>query len=127
MRSSKLSELAELSVARGSGFGLLAIICLMVGLAGYPAIALKTGGVAALIGAAILTVKAELSFSRSYKRTELWALLDKHERPRGDFAQQIIGGTLREAYFRYAIYYLFGGFACFATALLLQLVHIFLD
>ncbi len=123
MDMSKLWSLAHESVARGSAFGLLAIICTMVGLAGFPVIALKTGGVMALIGSAILIVKAEFSHRRDYKRTELWTLLEKHERPHAAIAQTVIGGTLREAFYKFGALYAAGGFSCFGVALAWQLVH----
>lgn len=127
MEPARLWALANVSVGRASAFGLLAIFCLMVGLAGYPIIALKTGGVALLFGAAILIVKAEMSDRRSYKRTELWTLLEKHERPVQQVAQQVIGNTLREAFYRFALFYAFGGFSCFAVALIFQFLHALLD
>lgn len=123
LETSKLSQLANLSVGRGCAFGLFAIFCLMIGLAGYPVVALKTGGVALLLGSAVLILKAELSGSRNYKRTELWALLDKHERPQREVAQQVIGTTLREVFYRYAVLYAFGGFISFAGALAVQVLH----
>ncbi|NJN00577.1 MAG: hypothetical protein HC793_02880 [Aquincola sp.] len=39
---SKLNDLANLSVSRACGFAALGIACFMIGLAGFPLIALKT-------------------------------------------------------------------------------------
>jgi hypothetical protein len=122
MEFTRLTDLANISVARGSAFGLLAIFCLMIGLTGYPLIALKTGAVCLMFGAGVLMVKAELSRRRPYQRTELWVLLNPRERPPAPIAQQVIGGTLRGAFQRYAIYYAYAGVFCFAVAGVLQLM-----
>jgi hypothetical protein len=122
METSRLFELAQISVARGSAFGLLAIFCLMVGLAGYPLVALKTGGIALMLGAAVLVVKAEHASRRDPRHTELWTLLDKHERPHGEVAQVLVGSTLRQVFSRYALYYTWAAFGCFAFGSVLELV-----
>jgi cell division protein FtsW (lipid II flippase) len=127
MELSRLSELADVSVARGSAFGLFAIFCLMIGLAGYPLIALKTGAVCMMLGAAVLMLKAELSRRRPYKRTELWVLLSPTERPPAAVAQQIIAGTLRAAFQRYAVYYAYAGFFCFSAAAVTQFIGVLFD
>jgi hypothetical protein len=127
MELSRLSELANVSVARGSAFGLFAIFCLMIGLAGYPLIALKTGAVCMMFGAAVLMLKAELSRRRPYKRTELWVLLNPSERPPAPIAQQVIAGALRTTFQRYAVYYAYAGAVCFVTAAVLQFLSVLLD
>ena len=45
MDPARVRELALLSVSRGCGFVGLAIICFMIGLAGYPQVAMQTGAV----------------------------------------------------------------------------------
>jgi hypothetical protein len=127
MEFSKLAHLANLSVARGSAFGLLAIFCLMIGLAGYPLIALKTGAVCLMAGAAVLMLKAELSPRRPYQRTELWVLLNPHERPPAPIAQKVIGSTLRITFNRYALYYAYIGAFCFAMAIVAQFIGVLFD
>ena len=119
MGPSRLRELALLSVSRGCGFAGLAIICFMVGLAGYPRVALESAAILMMAAAAMLAVKADLSISRPYKRTELWILLPPWERPRPEFAQQVVGRTLREIYRRFAVCYGVGGALCFLASFVL--------
>ncbi|HEY5798158.1 MAG TPA: hypothetical protein VIU82_24400 [Bosea sp. (in: a-proteobacteria)] len=119
MGEARFRELALLSVSRGCAFAGLAIICVMVGLAGYPGMALQSGAILMMLAAAVLILKAERSQRVSYKRTELWVLLDPKERPRADFAQQVIGLALREVYLRFARYFAAGGAFCFVGSLAL--------
>lgn len=119
MDPSRVRELALLSVSRGCGFAGLAIICFMVGLAGYPEVAMGSGAVLMMATAAVLAVKADLSVQRPYQRTELWILLSPEERPRAEFAQQLIGRCLYEVYRRFALYFAVGGVLCFLGAFVL--------
>jgi hypothetical protein len=96
---------AQISIARGCGFGLLAIFCMMVGLSGTPGLALKTGGLLCLLACFILTLKAHQSRTRSYKRTEVWLMLSKDQRPPAPVAQRVIGAALHDAYRQFALYY----------------------
>jgi hypothetical protein len=97
----------------------------MIGTAGYPVIALKSGAVGMMLCAAVLLIKAQLSERKPYKRTELWLLLEPNERPDTRFAQQLIGSAMREVYLRFTRYFTVGGFACFALAMLLQIISQF--
>ena len=108
---------AQISTARGCGFGLLAIFCTMVGLSGTPELALKTGGLLSLLACSILIVKGQLCLTRSYKQTEVWLMLSPDQRPPAIVAQRVIGGALREAYRRFALY--FGSAAASMLALAL--------
>jgi len=119
MDPSRVRELALLSVSRGCGFAGLAIVCFMVGLAGYPDVAMESGAVLMMTTAAILAVKADLSVARPYQRTELWILLSSEERPRAEFAQQLIGRCLSEVYRRFAAYFGVGGVLCFLGSFVL--------
>lgn len=119
MDPSRVRELALLSVSRGCGFAGLAIVCFMVGLAGYPDVAMESGAILMMATAAILAVKADLSVARPYQRTELWILLSPEERPRAEFAQQLIGRCLSEVYRRFASYFWLGGVLCFLGSFVL--------
>lgn len=119
MDASRVRELALLSVSRGCGFAGLAIICFMIGLAGYPRVAMESGAILMMAAAAILLLKGDASTTRPYQRTELWILLAPEERPRADYAQQLIGRTLREVYRRFAQYFAVGGTICFLGAMVL--------
>jgi hypothetical protein len=122
MDPTRIHDMATLAVARACGFAGLAIFCFMIGMAGYPVIALKTGAVGLMLCAAVLLIKAQLSERTPYKRTELWLLLEPAERPDTRFAQQLIGSAMREVYLRFARYFAVAGFGCFAVAVLLQLL-----
>ena len=119
MDPARVRELALLSVSRGCGFAGLAIICFMVGLAGYPEVAMESGAFLMMATAATLVVKADQAVARPYQRTELWILLAPEERPRADYAQQLIGRTLREVYRRFASYFWLGGVLCFLGSFVL--------
>ncbi|MFC5506521.1 MULTISPECIES: hypothetical protein [Hyphomicrobiales] len=119
MDPARVRELALLSVSRGCGFVGLAIICFMIGLAGYPQVAMQTGAVLMMGTAAFLVLKADIAPRKPYKRTEVWVLLPPTERPRAEFAQQLIGGTLQEVYRRFARYFGIGGTLCFLGSFVL--------
>ena len=69
--------------------------------------------------AATLVVKADHAVARPYQRTELWLLLSPEERPRAEFAQQLIGRCLSEVYQRFATYFWLGGVLCFLGSVVL--------
>jgi hypothetical protein len=95
---------ARISVARGCGFVVLAILCVMAGLLAAPAFALKIGGFFCLLLSVILMLRAEFAHRRSYKDTEVWLMLEEGDRPHSSMAQQIIAGVLRDVYNEFAFY-----------------------
>lgn len=97
-----IERLAEISVARGCGFAALGILTTMTGLSGEPASAFKAGGILMLIACAVLLLKGLNARNRPYKRTEVWIMLPKPERPKADVAQQLIGNALRGVYLSFA-------------------------
>jgi hypothetical protein len=113
---------ARVSVARGSGFAVLAIVCFMVGLSGMPALALKTGGIFCLIAAFALILKAERAPHRLYKRTEVWLMLDERARPPEAVAQQVIGGILRGVYQQFALHFARAAALALGASLLINLL-----
>jgi hypothetical protein len=98
----RIENLAELSIARACGFAALSIVCIMLGCSPNPALALKVGGMMTLASASVLAFRGHTALQRPYMRTELWTILPRHERPRVDVAQQIIGGVLKRVYLRFA-------------------------
>ncbi len=98
----RIRALADLSIRRGCGFGLIAVATAMVGL-GHDA-ALATSGGAIMVGlmGAVLALKAFRAPRRSYRKTELWLLLERdHGLPEAS-AQPVIGRILRERYYWHA-------------------------
>jgi hypothetical protein len=99
----------------------------MIGMAGYPLVALKSGAVFMMLSAGVLAVKAQRSPIKPYKHTELWVLLAPEERPDPRFAQQLIGLTLRDVFLRFSGYFAMAGLVCFAVAMAVQLLTFLLD
>ena len=98
----EIERAAEQSVARGVGFGALAVALVVAGLAGYPQLALRSGAALALLMWAILRLKALHARRRPYKRTEVWLLLDPQPDWPAELAQRLIGETLQRTLERYA-------------------------
>ena len=98
----EVERAAELSIARGVGFGALAIALVVAGLSGYPQLALRSGAVLALLMWAILRLKALRAPRHPYKRTEVWLLLDPRPAWPSETAQRLIGTTLQRTLERYA-------------------------
>ena len=97
-----VEQAAVQSVARGVGFGALAIGLVVVGLAGYPLLALRSGAALTLLMWAILRLKALRAPRRPYKRTEVWLLLEPRPDWPAEIAQRLIGGTLQRTLERFA-------------------------
>ncbi len=93
---------ANISVGRACGFAGLGIFCLMFGLSFEPALSARAGGMLCAILAAVLYLYAHRAPARPYKRTELWTILRKPDRPPPEVAQKIIGDILRDAYLKFA-------------------------
>ncbi|HEX6959093.1 MAG TPA: hypothetical protein VF194_14010 [Ferrovibrio sp.] len=112
----RVRTLAVHSVGRGCFFAGLAIWCVMIGLIADPLQAIKSGAILTLIVACVLLLKATWVTHRSYRRTEVWLLLNRQIELRPEAAQRIITGTLREIYLRCALYAVLiaAGFCCFA-------------
>jgi hypothetical protein len=121
---SRFHQLAETSVARACAFAGLATICLMVGMANDAANSLKAGGYCALLACVILLIKAHMALKRPVKRTELWIMLEKSERPPEIIAQPMLGGILQMTYLRFASLHARAACALLSLALLLRLFGI---
>jgi hypothetical protein len=100
---SSIEDAAELSVARGCGFGALAIATCMVGLSAEMPLAFQCGGILVLVMTLVLVLRGLAAPRMSYKRTEVWLMLEPDARPKATVAQQLIGRALREVYLRYAL------------------------
>jgi hypothetical protein len=116
---SDVERAAEQSVARGVGFGALAIALVVAGLGGYPQLALRSGAVLALLMWAILRLKALRAPRRPYKRTEVWLLLDPRPAWPEEVAQRLIGEALRRTLDRYARFVLVAAIGLWLASLML--------
>lgn len=119
----RLKELAEISTARACGFAGLATLCLMVGLSSNLSTALKGGGYCALLVALWLVIMARQAPSRPYKRTEIWLMLDKSERPAENEAQGLFAQARRDVFLRFAAYHSLAATALLAGAFANALVR----
>jgi hypothetical protein len=98
----RLRFFADVSIRRGCNFGMLAIATAVVGMAWDMRLAARAAAIGMSLMAAILLLKALRAPTRSYKRTEVWVLLDKrHDFPEPR-AQQVFGNLLRERYIWHA-------------------------
>lgn len=115
----RLRALAAQSVGRACFFAALAIWCVMVGLIADPLRSVKAGAILTILVACVLLLKAGRVTHVSYKKTELWLLLDRKIALQPEVAQRVITTILRETYLRYALYaaLMAAGFCCFALFL----------
>jgi hypothetical protein len=119
---SDVERAAELSVARGVGFGALALALVVAGLAGYPQLALRSGAVLALLMWAILRLKALHATRHPYKRTEVWLMLDPRPAWPAEVAQRLIGEALRRTLERYARFVLVGAVGLWLASLIVPML-----
>jgi hypothetical protein len=115
-----IRRLAWISVARGCGFGALAVFCFMFGFITTPPLALDAGGFGFLLMAAILMVKAGRAHILSHKRTELWLMLDPERRPPPEVASGVITRMRRETMLRFAYLSALVACGCLALAAMLK-------
>jgi len=118
----RVRTLAGVSVGRGCFFAALAIWAVMTGLIAEPLQSIKSGAILAMLVACVLLLKAGRVVHVSYKRTEVWLLLDRQIDLRPEQAQRMITTTLREVYLRYALYAVLLALVFWGFALLLWLV-----
>ena len=98
----RIKEYADISIRRACGFGFLAIATAMIGTCSDILLSAEIGARSLTLMAAILVLKAVQAPSRSYKRTEVWTMLNRrHDLPE-DRAQQVFGNILRERYMWHA-------------------------
>ena len=93
---------AELSVRRGCGFALMAIVTAMVGFSGEPWIAVRSGAVFVLIAAVVLFWRGYAARDRNYKHTEVWLMIEEAPALPRERLQAMIGGALADVYFAHA-------------------------
>lgn len=113
----EVERAAEISVSRGVGFAGLAVATATLGFAYEPALAFLVGAAGALLVAVVLELKAQLAPHRSYRRTEVWLMLEPPPAWNAEVAQRLIAGALVATLRRYAR-------ICFAAAVALWLVSL---
>ncbi|HYC63190.1 MAG TPA: hypothetical protein VEC14_00550 [Reyranellaceae bacterium] len=93
---------AELSVRRGCGFALMAIVTAMVGFSAEPWIAVRAGAVFVIIAAVVLAWRGWAARTRNYRHTEVWLMIEDAPALPRERLQDMIGGALADAYFAHA-------------------------
>jgi hypothetical protein len=116
-----IRKLAWISIARGCGFGLLAIFCFSFGFILRPAFALTLAGVGILLMVFILILKAVRTDSLSHKRTEIWLMLAPDLRPPPEVASVIIMRVRRDVMLHFAQGWSFVAAGCLGLAAMLQI------
>jgi hypothetical protein len=119
-----IRKLAWVSVARGCGFGGLAIFTMMIGLSSTPAAALDFGGIGFLLMSVILIVKAYRSDRLPHKHTEIWLMLEPDLRPPPEVAPAVIMRTRREVILRFAHMSALAALCCLVMAGALQIMGV---
>jgi hypothetical protein len=117
----ELRKAAFISVARGCGFGMLAIVCVMVGMSFNPRLVFQAGGFLTLLMTVILMIKARNALTKDYKKTEMWLILPKDFRPPERYAQWATATVMRDAYFTFAQYTALISISMWAAALIVGL------
>lgn len=98
----RIREYADISIGRACGFGFLAVATAMIGTCSEVLLSAKIGATSLTLMSMILVLKAVQAPRRSYKRTEVWILLNRrHDLPETR-AQQVFGDILRERYLWHA-------------------------
>jgi hypothetical protein len=98
----RVRECAFLSVMRGCGFGMIAIVITMLALANQPDMSLKFGGFSLLLMSFILILKAARAHTVPLRSTEVWIMLRTDDRLPEALASGMIPVARREAFLVYA-------------------------
>ncbi|WP_422002332.1 hypothetical protein [Reyranella sp.] len=93
---------AEVSVRRGCGFVMMAIVTAMVGFSSEPWIAVRSGALFVTIASVILFWRGWTARERNYRRTEVWLMIEDEPALPRDRLQSMIGGALADAYYSHA-------------------------
>jgi hypothetical protein len=96
----QIRHYADISIRRACGFGFLAIATTMVGASSELVLSLKIGATSVTLMSIILVLKAMQA--PSYKRTEVWILLNHRHNLPEKRAQEVFGTILRERYLWHA-------------------------
>jgi hypothetical protein len=117
----RMRQVAFQTVLRACLFGALAIFCLMVGLSYDLRMSFQSGGTLTLLMAVILLLKAAEARTKPYRKTEMWLLIPKDQRPPKAYAQRVSSTVLRETYLTFAMWTSGAAIVMWVTALVLSL------
>lgn len=117
-----MRKAAFTSVARGCGFALLGILCVMVGFSFNPRLMFQAGGTLSLLTVIVLILKARSALDTNYKHTEMWLMLPDDFRPPEAYAKWAAATVLRDAYFTFAQYNALIAIAMWSMALMVRVI-----
>lgn len=117
----QMRRFAYASILRACGFAALATFCLMFGTAFDLHLAFRAGAVSATIVLFALLYKADEALRKDYRKTEMWMMLPKEERPPATVAQRMTNTILHETYLNVAKYTALICICMWAVVLLLGL------
>lgn len=117
----RMRRIAFQTALKACMFAALAIFCMMVGLSYDLRLAFQTGGTLTILLSVVLVYKAIEARTKSYKKTEMWLLIPKDERPPESYAQRVSSTLLRETYLTFALWSSAVAIAMWAIAFLISL------
>jgi hypothetical protein len=115
--SERIEGTAFGAVGRSCGFTGLVLACAVDALRNTPILALKAGGLLALVVTFSLLILGSRAERTCFTKTRIWRELRGHERPSPDRAQAVIGRARRRAFETYACVYALAAAASLAVAL----------
>jgi len=115
--SERIEGSAYAAVSRACGWIALGIGVAMNGFRSDPVLAVKAGGILALIATCALLLRGYSAERACFTTTRIWQELQGHERPSTERAQTVIGGARRRACETYAYLFALGSLALFVIAL----------
>jgi hypothetical protein len=117
-------DLANASIRRGCGFGLIAIFTTMIGFSGDPYIAVRCGAFMVTTAAVILLWRGHGAPRRNFRDTEVWLMI-RNTAPAmpKERLQRLIGEALAERYFWHARIAAYVAVAMWTVALLMWVGH----
>lgn len=117
-------ELADASIRRACGFGVIAIFTAMIGFSGDPYLAVRCGAFMVTAAALILLWRGQGAPKRRFRDTEVWLMI-RHTAPPmpKDRLQRLIGTALAESYFHHARIAAYIAVTMWAVALLMWLAQ----
>ncbi|MGH7002701.1 MAG: hypothetical protein ACREIP_02015 [Alphaproteobacteria bacterium] len=117
-------ELADLSIRRGCGFGLIAVFTAMIGFSAIPYLAVRCGAFMMTAAAVIMLWRGLTAPRRSFRDTEVWLMIRDTAPPLPkDRLQSIIGAALAESYFRHARIAAYIAVTMWAVSILMWIGH----
>jgi hypothetical protein len=117
-------ELADASIRRACGFGLVAIFTAMIGFSADPYLAVRFGAFMVTTAAVILLWRGQGAPRRRYRDTEVWLMIrDTAPAMAKDRLQRLIGQALADSYFWHARIAAYIAVSMWAVALLMWVGH----